>query len=137
MYSLDVIESEKYQTAKKPVDHLTRNCSFCFSVRGVVLHSGAHRSTAFIGIETPLFHEFRYWVKQEQEAIDGFITACVGDYCDEACHENACKKARPGWTFKRRKSRFSGIEISCTRPSGKLVEHFTASDWREAHYLTK
>lgn len=137
MYSIDVIKSDSYQNQKTSTGNFDRDSSFHFSRNGCVIHSGEHRSTAFIPIETPFYGEFRYWIKQDQNAINGFIVACVEGLGDEQCHENACRVSRPDWTFISRRARFGGREITATRPNGKLIDRVSAYSWLQIHYATK
>jgi hypothetical protein len=136
MYTIEVLKSDSYQLQKISKGNFERDSSFHFSRAGVVIHSGEHRSTAFIPAETELHSVFRYWIKQEQKAINGFIVACVEGLGDEQCHENACRVSRPEWTFHKRTRK--GFEsISACRRDGKLTLHFSADSWQTIHYLTR
>ena len=133
MYSLEVIKSDRFQAQSVSKGNYGRESSFHFSSKGVVLHAASQRSTCFVETSSPWHSQFRYWIKQEQSAINGFIEAAVAGY---EAPENACKQSRKGWKFREGKSK-NGRDISAERSSGKLVERFTASSWEEIHYLTK
>jgi hypothetical protein len=136
MYSIDIIKSDTYQAGRIIRDNFNRDSSLCFSVRGCVLHSGIHRSTIFISASNPFHSALRYWHKQEQAAINGLVEAIVDGYGEEQAEENACKKARPEWTFERRTRK--GFQfIAASRRDGALAIHHSADSWREIHYLTK
>jgi len=136
MYSLEVIKSDSFQDQKVSKGNFDRDSSFHFSKAGCVIHSGEHRSTAFIPANTELHSAFRYWIKQGQVAVNGFIVACVEGLGDVQCHENACRVSRPDWEFKATKARFGGLEITATK-GGNLQSRQSAYSWLEIHHQTK
>ena len=124
-------------------DNFNRECSFCQSRGGFVLHSGVHRSAVFVsGTEHPEAHAaFTYWSGQGQPAVDAFITALVGDPCDLHGAERAAFQAtRPGWSLREVSSGGKLLtdrrELIATRPSGRLVEELGAYRWVELHERT-
>ena len=70
MYCLSGIKSPSYQSpAKHAAPALTaRDCSFCRSRSGLVLHSAVHRSTVFIYATDPRFPAILRSLKRRTQA---------------------------------------------------------------------
>lgn len=98
MYSLETI---KALNAKPRIirDNFNRDSSFVQSPKGFVIHSGIHRSTAFIDKKTcaDCFFAFTYWKSQGQVAINAFIEVIIDGGSLETAEENAFRRTRPDW----------------------------------------
>ena len=70
MYCLSVIKSPSYQSpAKHAAPALTnRDCSYCRSRAGLVLHSAVHRSTVFLSKDSPIFRDTLRKLKRRTQA---------------------------------------------------------------------
>ena len=128
---------------KPPVirDNFNRDSSSVQSAMGFVIHSGIHRSTAFISkTDHPdCWFAFQYWRQQGQKAINAFIEAIIDDADLDTAEANAFHATRPGW--KVRNVRAAGASKSASleaeKPSGKLARLEGASTWRHLHSRTK
>lgn len=142
MYCLEVIKSKGFQSPAKIVGNHKRDSSFCESRSGYVIHSGIHRSTAFI---SKVDHQdasfaFQYWSKQGQDAVNGFVESAIN--CEDLAlwEESAFIRSRPGWTVRQVKgtgTNLGNLELIATRASGALVESQSANSWRHLHHRTK
>ena len=122
-------------------DNFNRECSFAKSRGGFVVHSGVHRSTAYIhpDICADAFHAAGYWLYQEPAARDAFITQIVGGVPLDAAEERAFRAARPEWSVKidgGTGRNVGGRAITAFRPSGRLKQSTAAFTWRHLHHRT-
>ena len=127
MYSLEVIKSPSFQAGRKIKDNHNRDSSFVKSRGSYVIHSGIHRSTAFLiddGIPA-----FDYWSKQGRLAVNGFIEASLNDYALSDCEHNAIAKKWPEWTFHRVNSCGNFI-VSAYKGLG-LQTRVSALNWQD------
>jgi hypothetical protein len=137
MYTIEVIKSDSYQTQKVSKGNFDRDSSFHFSRAGVIIHAASQRSTAFIPAGTELHSHFRYWIKQEQAAINGFIEAVVAGHSDEQSRENACQQSRKAWKFSKRKGHLGKGEIIAVSQAGGFETRHAGYSWEEIHCLTR
>lgn len=122
-------------------DNFNRDSSFVQSKAGFVIHSGIHRSTAFVSKEdhADCWFAFSYWSKQGQAAVNAFIEAIIDGGTLDTAEENAFRKSRPGWKVRKAvpKQRFAGgFELVATRGE-PLPEIQAASTWRHLHARTE
>lgn len=70
MYCLSVIKSASFQTPRAhAAPALTdRDCSYCRSRAGLVLHSAVHRSTVFLSKDSPIFRDTLRKLKRRTQA---------------------------------------------------------------------
>ena len=122
-------------------DNFNRDSSFVESSKGYVIHSGIHRSTAFISkTDHPdCAFAFQYWKAQGQPAVNGFIESLVENTHDlEAAERTAFIRSRPEWTVREVKA--AGASKSATLEaetgSGGLRCLAGASTWRHLHART-
>jgi hypothetical protein len=87
-------------------DNFNRDSSCCKSRGGYVIHSGIHRSTAFVSsVEHPEgFESLEFWKDKGQAALNGWIVAAIADASLDDCEKHALQSLFPEWTFKRAKS---------------------------------
>lgn len=80
-------------------DNFNRDSSFVQSALGYVIHSGIHRSTAFVSLtdHADCWHAFGYWKQQGQAAINAFVEVIIDGGELETAEENAFRKSRPDW----------------------------------------
>lgn len=111
--------------------NFNRDSSACFSRSGAVIHSGIHRSTAFVSDETALA-SLRWSKALGQQALNGWIEATIDGACLEDCELTALCRQFPEWTFHTVKTggKLGSVHYEATRTSGKLVEIVAASNWQ-------
>jgi hypothetical protein len=114
---------------KPPVkkDNFNRDSSFVKSRGSYVIHSGVHRSTAYLtgdGITA-----FDYWKEQGQLAINGFIEATIDGASLEDCELNALAKKWPDWTFQATK--YKGNVFTAIRKDCHFQTRISGVSWRE------
>ena len=140
MYPLETIKSINSRPPRIK-DNFNRECSAITSRGGFVVHSGVHRSTAFIhpSICGDTFFAAQYWLKQEQSAIDAFITAIVGGTSLASSERAAFVASRPGWQCREVKAAGASKStcLQAEKPSGRLTRLEGASTWQELHNRTK
>jgi hypothetical protein len=138
MNSLEAIISINNRPAIRR-DNFNRDSSGVKSRGGFVIHSGIHRSTAFVdAVDHAECHAaLTYWRAQGQAAENGFIESIVGDTTLEDAEACAFARSRPGWhvrTVKPRQRFAGGLELVASR--GKLPEIQAAATWRQLHGKT-
>jgi hypothetical protein len=109
-------------------DNFNRDSSCCKSRQGYVIHSGIHRSTAFVSsIDHPEgFESLEYWKAKGQAALNGWIVATIADASLEDCEKHACQALFPDWTLTRVKSdKFPYVKATL----GKVT--VGGLDWRD------
>ena len=120
-------------------DNFNRECSFVVSRGGFVIHSGVHRSTAYIHpeINGDTYFAAQYWLVACPASRDAFITQIVGGASLEAAEERAFRAARPDWSLKAPKARGSqgNAHFTATR-GGALQERVSAYTLRHLHART-
>lgn len=122
-------------------DNFNRDSSFVQSSRGFVIHSGVHRSTAFISKADHQdgYFAFQYWSRQGQVAVNAFVELIIDGADLETCESNAFHKSRPDWQVTRTKGagKLQGAgELTARRASGLAVESVGATTWRHLHERT-
>lgn len=122
-------------------DNFNRDSSSVKSAAGYVIHSGIHRSTAFVSIRdhADCHHAFTYWRGQGQEAINAFIEIIIDGGELETAEANAFHKTRPDWTVCKVQGAgklSGGCELTATRKSGHLTQRASAYTWRHLHART-
>ena len=120
-------------------DNFNRDSSFVQSSQGFVIHSGIHRSTAFISKEEHPngWFSFTYWKEQGQAAINGFIEATIDGYSLADCEAEAFRRSRPDWQVIKGKSCGTQGDRSLTATrGGALQERVGAATWRWLHART-
>lgn len=132
------IETIKALNAKPKIirDNWNRDSSFVKSHKGFVIHSGVHRSTAFIG-ETDhadCHFAFTYWSRQGQAAINAFIEVIIDGGSLETAEENAFRKALPAWQViaPSAKGTQGNRHLTAVLP-GKLETRVGAYTFRHLH----
>lgn len=101
MYSLETIqELNERRVALKT--NFNRDSSACQSSRGFVIHSGIHRSTAFIDAteHVECYASFAFWRRKGQAAINGFIESLIESGSLEQAESSALERCRKGWKIR-------------------------------------
>jgi len=79
-------------------DNFNRDSSACFSKSGAVIHSGVHRSTAFVSL--PYALASLLWAKElGQAALNGWIESTIEGCSLEDCELTAISRQFPEWNF--------------------------------------
>ena len=121
-------------------DNFNRDSSCVQSALGYVIHSGVHRSTAFISkADHPdSWFAFSYWRTQGQAAINGFIELIIDGAALETAEAEAFRRSRPDWHVSRvaGTGKLGGCELVATRASGRLTQRASAYTWRHLHART-
>jgi hypothetical protein len=122
-------------------DNFNRDSSSVQSAAGFVIHSGVHRSTAFISKtdHADCWHAFTYWRQQGQAAINAFVEAIIDGSDLATAESNAFHATRQDWrvTVKKTKQAFAGgDELTAWRKSGRLRSSVSAYTWRHLHART-
>jgi nucleoside-diphosphate-sugar epimerase len=122
MYCLEVIKSINQTERVKIRDNFNRECSWCITPKGAVIHSKSQRSTAYIKANTDGFKHLLKWIKtRNKSAIFGFIEATVYGTSLENANLTALIRARKHFSFTVKRARWKGVfEYEATAPSGKL-----------------
>ena len=120
-------------------DNFNRECSFVASRGGFVIHSGIHRSTAYLHpeINRDAYFAAQYWLVAGPKERDEFITQIVGDASLADAEKRAFLAGREGWTLKAPKARGSqgNAHFTATR-GGALQERISAYTLRHLHART-
>lgn len=120
-------------------DNFNRECSFVASRGGFVIHSGVHRSTAYLhpDINRDTYFAASYWLNAGPAARDAFIVQIVGEASLADAEERAFVAARPEWTLQSPKARGSqgNAHFTATR-GGRLQERVSAYTLRHLHART-
>ncbi len=131
MYSLEVIKSESFQNPPTRKDNFNRDSSLCQSRRGYVIHSGVHRSTAFVDStdHAESWQALTYWKGQGQPAINGFIEAIIHNNSDlEGAEKTAISRRHPEWSFTATKYR--GNVFTAIRRIAGFETRISATSWQ-------
>ena len=139
MYCLEVIQKINNRPRERR-DNFNRESSYCQSARGFVIHSGIHRSTAFIDKEEhpDCWFAFSYWRQQGQAAVNAFITAIIDDAELDTAEANAFHVTRPGWQVRKAipKQSFAGAGELVASLGDSLPRIAAAGTWRHLHART-
>lgn len=98
-------------------DNFSRDSSACFARGGAVIHSGIHRSTAFIHAERhpEAFQALQYW-KRNQKSLNGFIVGLIESDSLEVAEATAFLALFPSWKLTQ-----LGKGGNASQVGGKLV----------------
>lgn len=114
-------------------DNFNRDSSAIKSRGGYVIHSGAHRSTAFVS-DSEAIQSLEFW--RSAGALNTWVESTIEE-CDlETCEINCLLKLFPDWTFRRINSCGNEI-ISASKKNGSFETRISARDWQEIHTKTK
>ena len=125
MISLPYLIQANNKVAKLNTN-FNRDSSFVRSRGSYVIHSGIHRSTAYLTGEG--ITAFDYWSKQGQLAINGFVEATIDGASLEDCELNAIAKKWPNWKFSATKYR--GNVYSAISQAGQFRTIKSELSWR-------
>lgn len=138
MYPIDTIKAIN-NLPRIVRDNFNRECSFVASRGGFVIHSGVHRSTAYLhpDICKDAYFAAQYWLVAGDKERDAFITQIVGGASLEGAEERAFRASRPEWTLQTPKARGSqgNAHFAATR-GGALQERVSAYTLRHLHART-
>lgn len=81
-------------------DNFNRDSSACFSRSGAVIHSGVHRSTAFVSRHDAL-ESLQACKALGQPALNGWIEGTIEGLELADCELNALARQFPAWRFSR------------------------------------
>lgn len=139
MFCLETIKSIN-NSPRQIRDNFNRDSSFVESKAGFVIHSGIHRSTAFIDRETcrDSHFAFTYWKEQGQLAINGYIEAVIDGASLEGCERNAFHATRKNWQviLPHGKGSQGNGNLTAILP-GAFETRVGAATWRHLHDRTK
>jgi hypothetical protein len=139
---LKTLNNRAAKGALKIRDNFNRDSSACFSAVGVVIHSGVHRSTAFISATNPEFSDSyfaaSYWLKQEQSAVNGFIETIIDGGSLEDAEREAFRRSRPDWSVQLPKSKGTqgNRQFTAIAKRGGFETRVGAFTWRHLHART-
>ncbi len=130
MYCLEVIHSLN-NNPPRIKDNFNRDSSFCQSKRGYVIHSGVHRSTAFVDNEEhpESWQALTYWKGQGQGAVNGFIEAIINDCSLDTAEKTAISRKFPTWKFTATKYR--GNVFTASFFHNGFETRISATSWQE------
>jgi hypothetical protein len=77
-------------------DNFNRDSSACKSRAGYVIHSGIHRSTAFVS-RTDAVASLEYW--KAQGGLNPWVEGTIEGLSLDDCELNAIVKVNPDWRF--------------------------------------
>lgn len=132
MIALEILNSETFQTPAKLNTFKNRDSSSIKSRGGFVIHSGVHRSTAFVcGKEFPeAFASLEFWKSAGQEAENAWIVATVNGDNLETCELLALQAACPQWDISKLSTKTCDI-LTARRKDGKFETIVSARDAQE------
>jgi hypothetical protein len=81
-------------------DNFNRASSACRSRAGYVIHSGVHRSTAFVS-DLDAVSSLEFWKALSQSALNGWIEATVSGETLADCEHTAIARHFPAYSFHR------------------------------------
>lgn len=81
-------------------DNFNRDSSACKSRSGIVIHSGVHRSTAFVS-RPDAVASLETAKTLGQPALNGWVEATIEGLDLEGCELNALARQFPTWRFSR------------------------------------
>lgn len=81
-------------------DNFNRDSSACFSRSGAVIHSGVHRSTAFVS-RPDAIASLTACKAIGQQALNGWVEGTVEGLELGDCELNALARQFPAWSFSR------------------------------------
>lgn len=138
MYPLETIKALNNRPHERR-DNFNRECSFVASRGGFVIHSGIHRSTAYLHPDVcrDAYFAAQYWLVAGPAERDVFITQIVGGAALEGAEHRAFIAGRPEWTLQTPKARGSqgNAHFTATRGDG-LVTRVSAYTLRHLHART-
>lgn len=139
MIALNVLIQLNNRPAKRR-DNFNRDSSCVASRGGFVIHSGIHRSTAYVHPDDvpDSFFSLQYWSKQEQDALNAWIETIVDGGTLEQAEAEAFKRSRPDWKVRiaKPKQAFAGGGELIASRGDKLPEIIAANTWRHLHART-
>lgn len=110
-------------------DNFNRDSSAIKSRGGYVIHSGVHRSTAFVSDAEAV--SSLEWAKElGQPALNGWIEATISEAPLEDCEQTVLQRAFPAWKFLRINS-CGNVLFSAVKTEGKFETRISGRDWRE------
>ena len=124
MFCLEVIKSESFQSPPRKITPWERECSYCQSHAGFVIHSAAQRSTAFISkADHPeCWEAASFWLKASPASRDAFIESIMLDHSVTDSAAAAFRAARPTWRLQFQGEQGGAVTCRAIRQSGKLRE---------------
>lgn len=126
-----IMKSLEYLNQIPPVilDNFNRDSSACFSRSGCVIHSGIHRSTAFVSREDAV--ESLRWAKGlGQRALNGWVEGTIEGLELTACEHLALARQFPAWVFYYFTGK-QGTFFTASQSAGKFETRVSAGSWRE------
>lgn len=106
-------------------DNFNRDSSACKSRQGYVIHSGVHRSTAFVSLPDAI-QSLEFW--RDFGGLNPWVEATIEGLELEDCELNAISRIWPDWTFTATKYR--GNVYTASRGKG-LVTRVSALSWQQ------
>ena len=132
MIALEILSSETFQNPQKLNTFKNRDSSSIKSRGGFVIHSGVHRSTAFVcGKEFPTaYASLEYWKEFGQAAENAWIVATVNGDSLETCELLALQAAFPAWKISTLLTKTCDI-LTAYRQDGDFEIRLAARDAQE------
>lgn len=117
------------QTPRIIRDNSNRDSSCCLSQSGAVIHSGVHRSTAFVSL--PYALASLLWAKLlGQDALNGWIESTVNGETLATCELTALTRQFPDWRFYELTTK-QGLLVTACQKSGELQTRISGGSWLE------
>ena len=110
-------------------DNFNRDSSAIKSRDGFVIHSGVHRSTAFVS-DAEAISSLEWSKALGQPALNGWIEATISEAPLEDCEQTALQRAFPAWKFLRINS-CGNVLYTANKRDGKFETRISGRDWRE------
>ena len=117
----------EYTNQNPPVirGNFNRDSSAVKSRGGYVIHSGVHRSTAFV-ILPHAVASLERWKALGQVALNGWVEGTIAELSLDDCECNALAKLHPAWKFSRVQTNGFGY---CRAQRGREI--VGGLDWRD------
>jgi len=122
------------QTVPAIRDNFNRSSSCCRSRGGYVVHSGVHRSTAFVSLPHAVA-SLEYWRAAGPEGLNGWIEATIDGAALADCELNALARLLPEWTFVETRAcgTASGSVYTASHKARGFETRVGGSSWRDLH----
>lgn len=132
------MKSLEFLNQSSPVirDNFNRDSSACKSRVGYVIHSGIHRSTAFVS-RPDAVASLEYW--RDAGALNPWVEGTIEGLELDDCELNAIAKVNPGWKFSAVKGagKLKGCVYSALFKQGPFQTILSAGSWQDLNERIK
>lgn len=132
------MKSLEFLSTVPPVrrDNFNRDSSACKSRAGYVIHSGVHRSTAFVS-RPDAVASLEYW--KANGGLNPWVEGTIEGLSLDDCELNAISKVNPSWVFSGVKGtgKIKGRICSALYKQGPFQTILSAGSWQDLNERIK